>query len=367
MRVKCISVNNFRNLSPAKITPDGGLNLILGDNAQGKTNLLESVCLCCLGKSPRTDKEREMINYDADFARVNIEFTSRYGSADIAVVLSKKRKKAVAVNSVPILKIGELLGYLNAVYFSPDEIRVIRMSPADRRRFLDVDLCQADRNYYYSLVKYNKILNQRNNLIKKSRDIETLKEMLFVWDAQLARECARIVAKRARFCDRLKALAADAHKRLTDGKESLEISYVTQIEGENVEEREKSAALLLSGSVEKDFDLGYTTSGCQRDDLKFCVNGADIRSFGSQGQQRTAALSLKLAELEIFKELTGDYPVLLLDDVLSELDLSRQKRLLDFCDKVQIILTATHIDEELIRGREYAEFRLKNGVVARIK
>ena len=254
MRVKSISVNNFRNLSPAKITPDGGLNLILGDNAQGKTNLLESVCLCCLGKSPRTDKEREMINYDADFARVNIEFTSRYGSADIAVVLSKKRKKAVAVNSVPILKIGELLGYLNAVYFSPDEIRVIRMSPADRRRFLDVDLCQADRNYYYSLVKYNKILNQRNNLIKKSRDIETLKEMLFVWDAQLARECARIVAKRARFCDRLKALAADAHKRLTDGKESLEISYVTQIEGENVEEREKSAALHLSGSVEKDFD-----------------------------------------------------------------------------------------------------------------
>ena len=240
MRVKSISVNNFRNLSPAKITPDGGLNLILGDNAQGKTNLLESVCLCCLGKSPRTDKEREMINYDADFARVNIEFTSRYGSADIAVVLSKKRKKAVAVNSVPILKIGELLGYLNAVYFSPDEIRVIRMSPADRRRFLDVDLCQADRNYYYSLVKYNKILNQRNNLIKKSRDIETLKEMLFVWDAQLARECARIVAKRARFCDRLKALAADAHKRLTDGKESLEISYVTQIEGENVEEREKA-------------------------------------------------------------------------------------------------------------------------------
>ena len=169
MRVKSISVNNFRNLSPAKITPDGGLNLILGDNAQGKTNLLESVCLCCLGKSPRTDKEREMINYDADFARVNIEFTSRYGSADIAVVLSKKRKKAVAVNSVPILKIGELLGYLNAVYFSPDEIRVIRMSPADRRRFLDVDLCQADRNYYYSLVKYNKILNQRNNLIKKKQ------------------------------------------------------------------------------------------------------------------------------------------------------------------------------------------------------
>ncbi|MFR7766153.1 MAG: DNA replication/repair protein RecF [Lachnospiraceae bacterium] len=250
MRVKSISVNNFRNLSPAKITPDGGLNLILGDNAQGKTNLLESVCLCCLGKSPRTDKEREMINYDADFARVNIEFTSRYGSADIAVVLSKKRKKAVAVNSVPILKIGELLGYLNAVYFSPDEIRVIRMSPADRRRFLDVDLCQADRNYYYSLVKYNKILNQRNNLIKKSRDIETLKEMLFVWDAQLARECARIVAKRARFCDRLKALAADAHKRLTDGKESLEISYVTQIEGENVEERKKRGAS-LSGSVER--------------------------------------------------------------------------------------------------------------------
>ena len=366
MRLKSICVTNFRNLSPAKIIPSGGLNLILGDNAQGKTNLLESVCLCCLGKSPRTDKDREMINYDADFARVVTEFESRYGSADIAVVLSKKRKKAVAVNSVPILKIGELLGYLNAVYFSPDEIRVIRMSPADRRRFLDVDLCQADKSYYYALVKYNKILNQRNNLIKKSRDVNSLKEMLFVWDAQLAKECARIVSKRMRFCDRLKTLAADAHDRLTDGKERLEISYVTQISGENAEQREKNMLELLGAGVQKDFELGYTTSGCQRDDLKFCVNGVDIRSFGSQGQQRTAALSLKLAELEIFKELTGDYPVLLLDDVLSELDLSRQKRLLDFCDRVQIILTATHLDEELRRGREYAEFRLKNGVVTRV-
>lgn len=366
MRLKSISVTNFRNLSPAKIIPSGGLNLILGDNAQGKTNLLESVCLCCLGKSPRTDKDREMINYDADFARVFTEFESRYGSADIAVVLSKKRKKAVAVNSVPILKIGELLGYLNAVYFSPDEIRVIRMSPADRRRFLDVDLCQADKSYYYALVKYNKILNQRNNLIKKSRDVNSLKEMLFVWDAQLAKECARIVSKRMRFCDRLKTLAADAHDKLTDGKERLEISYVTQISGENAEQREKNMLELLGAGVQKDFELGYTTSGCQRDDLKFCVNGVDIRSFGSQGQQRTAALSLKLAELEIFKELTGDYPVLLLDDVLSELDLSRQKRLLDFCDRVQIILTATHLDGELRRGREYAEFRLKNGVVTRV-
>ena len=168
-----------------------------------------------------------------------------------------------------------------------------------------MDLCQADRNYYYSLVKYNKILNQRNNLIKKAEISKRSKKCFSFGTRSLPSECARIVAKRARFCDRLKALAADAHKRLTDGKESLEISYVTQIEGENVEEREKSAALLLSGSVEKDFDLGYTTSGCQRDDLKFCVNGADIRSFGSQGQQRTAALSLKLAELEIFKELTG--------------------------------------------------------------
>jgi DNA replication and repair protein RecF len=363
MRVVSLSVKNFRNLYEQNISFEKGLNVITGQNAQGKTNLMESIYLCSLGKSPRTEKHKDMINYQKDFARVCTKFMSRFGEAEISVVLFGNKKKSVSVNSVPILKTGEMLGYFNTVYFSPDEIRLIKSSPDFRRRFMDIDLSQTDKNYFYSLVAYNKILSQRNSLLKSSNNINTLKDMLFVWDTQLALECARIVSKRQAFCNSLKDLASDAHLRVSGGKEKLELTYQTAIVGDTIAEKQQTALNLLKTSLNRDFELRYTTTGCQRDDIKFCVNGIDVREFGSQGQQRTSSLALKLAELAVFKQMTGDYPVLMLDDVLSELDLTRQKQLLTFDKDIQIILTATHLEPELEKNLHYKKYTIDDGKV----
>ena len=361
MRLKTLSVKNFRNLDEQTLRLSDGLNVFEGKNAQGKTNLLESIYLCCLGKSPRTDKHKEMIAYGKDYAKVSVDFCSRYGDADISVWLFNNKKKSIAVNGVPILKTGEMLGYLNAVYFDPDELRLIKSSPDNRRRFMDVDLSQTDKNYFYSLVNYNKVLSQRNSLIKNAKDADSLKDMLFVWDTQLAAQCARIVFKRQAFLERLKEVAMETHYRLSGGQERLELTYLTKIEGDTVAQKQRCAFEAFTSSLKRDMELRYTSVGCQRDDIKFAVNGVDLREYGSQGQQRTAALALKLAELTVFKETTGDYPVLLLDDVLSELDVNRQKQLLTFDSALQIILTATHIDATLQKQLEYTGFKIEKG------
>lgn len=363
MKVTQIGVSGYRNLKRQKICPKEGLNIFVGDNAQGKTNLIESVYLCAIGKSPRTDREKDLICWTSDRAYVKVAFDSRYGQGDVAFTLSKQEKKKVEVNSVPISKMGELMGYLNCVYFSPAEIRIISQSPAERRRFLDIDLCQTDKNYFYSLSRFNKALAQRNNLLKTATPKE-LAESVFVWDKQIAEEGAKVVFKRKKFCERLVTLANDCHNRLSDGKENLLVKYITQIEGETIAEIAQNYLNKLTENLQKDVAAGYTTAGCQRDDVMLKINDVDVRNFGSQGQQRTTALSLKLAELMVFKEIIGEYPVLLLDDVLSELDVSRQKRLLNFADGLQILLTtAEELPSELTEGLSTAVFDVKDGQI----
>ena len=348
MRVTEIAVSNYRNLTKQKVALGDQLNIFTGDNAQGKTNLVESVYLCCIGKSPRTDRDKDMICWELDKAFVRVKYQCRYGYGEISVTLANGAKKQIAVNSVPIAKIGELMGYLNCIYFSPKEIEIISRSPAERRRFLDIDLCQTDKNYFYSLQRFNKALQQRNNLLKQAKNLEEVKDTVFVWDKQLAQEGARVIAKRRSFCDKLKIYAKQSHATLTDGKEQLQMEYVTQIKGESVAEIEQNYLSQLQGHLERDFQLRHTSVGCQRDDIALTVNGTDVRTFGSQGQLRTTALALKLAELQIFKNIVGEYPVLILDDVLSELDIDRQRRLLNFDSDLQILLTtATEINHDL--------------------
>ncbi len=362
MRVTEISTSNWRNLERQKVLPGAQLNIFCGDNAQGKTNLVESVCLCCIGKSPRTEKDRELICWGKDRAFVRVRYVCRFGEGEIAVTLNAGGKKQITVNAVPISKMGELMGYLNCIYFSPEEIRIISQSPQERRRFLDVDLCQTDKNYFYSLSRFNKALQQRNNLLKKAASLEEAKETVFVWDEQLAEEGARIIVKRRAFCDKLKVFAKQTHAALTDNKEQLELNYVTQVEGEGFSELSANYRNALSRNLEKDFALHYTSTGCQRDDVALKLGDVDVRTFGSQGQLRTTALSLKLAELKIFKNLIGEYPVLILDDVLSELDPARQKRLLNFDSELQILLTAaTEVSKDLA-GNHCKYFTIKNGV-----
>ncbi len=355
-------MRNYRNLVNQTVKLSDGLNIICGDNAQGKTNLIESVYLCCIGKSARTDKDKELIQWGQSVAHVKVRYSCRYGEGDISVgIASDRRKKALAVNSVALAKTGDLLGYLNCVYFSPAEIKIVSQSPAERRKFMDVDLCQTDKNYFYSLQRFNKALLQRNNLLKQVSDTQRIKDVIFVWDRQLAEEGARLIVKRTRFCQQLQQIARKLHEQLTDGKEQLDVQYCTKITGNNVNEIADNYQAMLTANLNKDIQMRFTTAGCQRDDIILSVNNVDLRNYGSQGQLRTAALSLKLAETEIIRQLTGEYPVLLLDDVLSELDEQRQQRLLTFSDKVQIILTtATPVAPHLL-PQKYAQFDMTKG------
>ncbi len=360
MYVKRIELKNFRNYTSQSAEFSPSLNLLCGDNAQGKTNLLEAVYLCATGYSPRATRDRQLILRDQDNGSVSLEVVRKDGVSTVEIFLSKSENKRIRINGLPILKMGELFGKLNAVFFSPDELRLVKETPEERRRFMDVDLSQMSKAYYYTLMRYNRALKQRNVLIKKTQP-SALKEMLPVWDAQLAHEGARIVRQRKEFVKRLSSHAKEVHAFLTDGKEELSLSYAgTGADAETDAILEATLNEKLRENFEKDVSLGFTTTGPHRDDIRILANGTDMRLFGSQGQQRTCALSMKLAELEIFKETCGEFPILLLDDVLSELDLNRQKKLFAYIRNVQTILTCTHVDDELLYGGEKI-FRIRGG------
>jgi DNA replication and repair protein RecF len=358
MHIKSLTVKNFRNYADRTIEPNKNLNIFAGENAQGKTNLVEAVFLCCVARSPRADADKELIKWGCDEAYVKLVVTRREGDSTVEIVLSRLAKKQIKINGVPLLRAGELMGTLNAVFFSPDEIRVIRQSPADRRRFMDIDLSQSDKNYFYSLNRYNKILQQRNNLLKTTKESETLLSTLPIWDSQLVREGVSIIKKRKEFICRLKVFANDAHRRLTRGAEDLEISYQASIKGDAPAELAAAFEAALRANYERDYRLGHTGAGPHRDDIKIAAGSVDIRTYGSNGQQRTAALSLKLAELRLFEDMIGEYPVLLLDDVLSELDEGRQRQLFKEITGVQTLMTVTRFDPALVENIETKIFHI---------
>lgn len=337
MKVKKIELFNYRNYLLNSIEFGDGLNIIEGHNAQGKTNLIEAVYFCAVGKSFRATREKEVLNWDKDVAKIKLTIEKEIGKKIIEIIFSKNQKKTVKIDGIPIKKIGELMGELTAVFFAPDELKLIKESPEDRRRFMDVSLSQTYKDYFYTLSKYNKILQSRNKCLKMYyNDEQNLKQMLNIYDAQMSSLCLKIKKYRQNFIDKLAPYAKMVHEYLTDKKESICLEY-TSIQ-EDTEQDIKNA---LSNNFEKDFKLGYTTYGVHRDDIKVSIDGVDVRAFGSQGQQRTCALSMKLAELEIIKQNTQAVPVLLLDDVLSELDDGRKLKLLKFCTKAQTLLTCT--------------------------
>lgn len=356
MIVTSVTLKDFRNYESLSVTFDKGLNVLVGKNAQGKTNLLESIFLCAIGKSPRTSKDKEMIAFGKHMAKVSTIVSSSTGKRNIEIFLFDDQKKAIKIGSLPILKMGELMGELHAVYFSPEELKLVKDSPAERRRFLDISLCQYDKQYFYALTKYNQILAQRNELLKtKGRNLQ---ETLSIWNEQLSIVGAKIIQYRIEYVEKLSRFAKSVQYELTDNKEELQLSYA----GIVAEDREHIQEKLLQAYVSsfaKDVELGYTTVGPHRDDIKIVLNDIDVRYYGSQGQQRTCALALKLAELEIFKEYTGEYPVLLLDDVLSELDETRKQKLLNYVTKLQTILTCTEFEYDI----ECKKYTIKEGKI----
>lgn len=344
MLITNLKLNNFRNYAEEKISFSSGLNVLSGLNASGKTNMLEAVYLLGIGKSPRTAQDRELIQWNKEYLYISAEVKKKYQTLRIEIHIDSRLNKRIAINGMPVSRVGELMGALNVIYFSPDELKLIKDSPRERRRFMDISLSQQKKVYFYTLQRYNRILDQRNKLLKNTFNRDALESMLIVWDIQLSEAGADIICARNDFINKLNIHAMERHKLLTDGKETLSLEYESGVSGGVRQEIIEQLKEQLLSDREKDYNLKYTSAGPHRDDIRILVNDSDVRKFGSQGQQRSAALSLKMAEISHFEMETGEKPVLLLDDVLSELDLMRQRQLIHSAENIQTILTCTEYD-----------------------
>lgn len=342
MKIVSVELKNFRNYENASVNFQDGLNVLYGKNASGKTNMLESIYLCSIFHSPRTTKDKEMILMGQEKANIKTVIEKKFRRHTVNLQIDAQGKKKVLIDGIPINRAGELLGVLGVVFFSPDEMKLVKESPQERRRFLDVGLSQQQKSYFISLQRYNKTLKQKNNLLKEWKYNKNIDEMLDVWDIGLAKEGAQIIQKRIDYINTLNDAAARFHSALSSDKEILKLSY--ECGAKITDDGESLQSVLfgaLSESRQKDKELGFSTVGPHRDDIKIEINGKDSRKFASQGQQRTVALAMKLGEVVIYKNEIGEPPVLLLDDVLSELDQSRQRLLLKMTEGFQTILTCT--------------------------
>ena len=338
MIIKSIELADYRNYESIKLNFCNGRNILYGSNAQGKTNVLEAIYMIATTKSHKGTKDKDIINFNKEEAHIRAIIEKDNLETRIDMHLRKNKSKGIAIDGNRIKKASELLGILNVVFFSPEDLSIIKDGPAERRRFADMELCQLDPFYLYNLNNYNKIINQRNKLLKDMYFNPSLKETLNIWDSQLVSYGSKIIERREKFAEQLNEIIYDIHYKLSGGKEEIKVIYEPDVSIDDYEEK-------LRKSQEKDIKLKQTNVGPHRDDFVFLNKDVDIRKFGSQGQQRTAALSLKLSEIEIMKKITKDDPILLLDDVLSELDGERQNYLLNSIGNIQTIVTCTGLDE----------------------
>ena len=338
MIVKSLKLNQFRNYESLQLSFDKGTNLFYGNNAQGKTNILEAVYLCGTTKSHKGSKDREMIRFGEEEAHIRMAISRSQSAYEIDMHLKKNKSKGIAIDGVPIRKASELFGIVNIVFFSPEDLNIIKNGPAERRRFLDSEICQLSRLYMIELANYNKVVAQRNKLLKEISFSGRMADTLEIWDEQMVRYGTSIISERKKFISRLNDILSEIHQNLTGGKEQILIIYEPNVSEEAFSEE-------LKAGRERDLRFGQSYTGPHRDDFCVRVNDIDIRKYGSQGQQRTAALSLKLAEIRLVEEEIHDTPVLLLDDVLSELDGSRQNYLLQSIHSIQTLITCTGLDE----------------------
>ncbi len=362
MYIKNLHLKNFRNYTDETISFTPGINVIFGRNAQGKTNCAEAVYYLCTGTSPRTRRDRQMIQTGAQAAEISVQAQARYGTVDLWARITETGRE-LRVNGNKITRNADILGNLYSVFFSPHELRLIQDGPDERRRFLNVSISQLSRPYYIALSRYNKILEQRNNLLK-NKNLDDVYAMLPVWDEQLCQYAAIVISKRKEYLEQLGPHAKEAHAFLTDGAEELNVFPERKYAGSNEGEIAKRLYNNLSQTYDRDIRLGFTGLGPHRDDIGIEINGTDAKTYASQGQTRTAALAIKLAEVEIFTETSGESPVLVLDDVMSELDLPRRKMLVRKTDNLQCLITCTHAERALY-GKETSKIRIENGAVVR--
>lgn len=359
MFIKRLQMLNYRNYNVLDINLGPNVNVFMGDNAQGKTNILEGIYYCAFARSHRTSKDRELIKWNADNALLSVTVGRERLDKRIDISILKDGKKAIQINKIKIKKIGELFGNFNVVMFSPEDLKIIKDSPSIRRKFIDMELCQLQPKYYYNLVQYNKVLNERNSLLR-TRNIN--KDILDVYDMQLVEFGYNIIMERLEYIKKLNKYSAQIHSDITSGKEQIEFKYISTIKDlENIKENFYS---ILEKNRARDIERGITSVGPHRDDFMVLINDIDTKSYGSQGQQRTAVLTIKFSSLKIIKELTGEHPVLLLDDVLSELDFSRKRYILSTIGDIQTIITCTGIEDlyEYLDDKSKV-FKVKDGEI----
>lgn len=343
--IDSLDLKNYRNYDILDMNFDKNVNIIYGDNAQGKTNILESIYMCATSRSHRGSKDKEMIRFGESESHIKANVVKNNINYRIDMHLKGNKAKGIAINGIPIKKAVDLFGIIQIVLFSPEDLNIIKNGPSERRRFMDMELSQLDKIYLSNLVNYNKVLNQRNKLLK---DIafspsEQLMQTLDIWDMQLVKYGSLIIKGRKIFIEKINTIISDIHSRLTGGIENIKVCYVPDVDVNDFEEE-------VRNSRQKDIKYKVTGKGPHKDDLIFLINDNDVRKYGSQGQQRTAALSLKLSEIELVKLVIKDTPVLLLDDVLSELDSNRQNFLINSIGDIQTIVTCTGL-EEFINNR----------------
>ena len=357
MTIDLIELQNFRNYENIIIEPHKGINILYGDNGQGKTNILESICVAATTKSHRNARDKDMIRFGSEEAHIRTGVDKNDIKMRIDIHLKKNKSKGIAINRSAIKKAADLFGILNVVIFCPENLNIISDGPAERRRFMDMELCQLDKIYLSDLVNYNKVLTQRGRLLKDMYSNPSLKSTLEVWDEQLINYGRRIIKRRREFIDSIKEIVEKKHRFISGCDEELHIKYEPDTD-------DIFFADELFKCRDRDIRLAQTSVGPHKDDISFCIGDMDIRKFGSQGQKRTAALSLKLSEIDFVTDMIHDRPVLLLDDVLSELDRKRQILLLNSIENIQTFMTCPMLDDVIKENISVDKtFKIDSGVI----
>ncbi len=342
MHIKEINLKNFRNYEDLHLEFNENVNFIIGNNAQGKTNLLEGIFMSSIGKSFRTSKDHDMIGFNKDFCKIKVIAEKEYSPVDVEITIKKDQGKFIKVDGVNIQRTSDLLENIYIVIFSPEDLKIVKDEPEKRRKFIDRELCILKPAYYDALSNYKKVLLQRNTYLKEKYVEDAI---LDIWNMQLAKYGAKIISMREDFINKISKISSEIHFNITNGRENLRIEYDPNVK--SCDDTEEKLYNELKSSVQNDLRLRTTTKGPHRDDIQFYIDDINVRSFGSQGQQRTAALSLKLAELNLIKEESGENAILLLDDVMSELDSTRQEFLVKTLSDIQLFITTTEINDNL--------------------
>lgn len=360
MYIKNLYLDNFRNYDNIEIDFNKNVNILTGKNAQGKTNILESIFYCSLGKSHRTNRDRDLIKWNKEEAFIKLNISRKPLDKKIEIKIFKSGKKGININSIKLKKISELFGIFNVVMFSPEDLKIVKESPGYRRKFLDMEISKLDHGYYYNLVQYNKTLEQRNTVLKNRKFWGS--NIINVYDRQLSDFGSSIMQTRLKYLEELNKKGSHIHSDITQGNEEIQFDYLTSVKDKNKISDE--LFYLLKENHKKDMERGSTSVGPHRDDFSIKINGIDAKSFGSQGQQRTSVLTIKFASIQIIKDISGETPVLLLDDVLSELDKNRQEYILNSLKGIQTVITCTGIDDikKYLRN-DFKIFKINQGKI----